>query len=88
MDVALIIAQEKKILDCLLNSVLNCSGVNNFNYSVSVHYSFIYSCIHCLYLIITLLVINGHVGMESIPVCIGQKEGKPQLILSIEANHC
>lgn len=49
-----------------LKSVLNCSGVNNFNYSVSVHYSFIYSYIHCLYLMITLLVINGHAGMDSI----------------------
>lgn len=49
-----------------LKSVLNCSGVNNFNYSVSVHYSFIYSYIRCLYLMITLLVINGHAGMDSI----------------------
>lgn len=72
-----------------LNSVLNRSGVNNFNYSVSVHYTFIYSCIHWLYLIITLLVINGHVGIESVPVCIGQKEGKTQLTgcQSIAANH-
>lgn len=56
-----------------LNSVLNRSAVNNFNYSVLVHYSFIYSCIHCLYLIITSLVINGHVGIESTLVC---REGK------------
>lgn len=46
---------------------------NIFNYSVSLHYSFIYSCIHCLYLIITLLGINGHVGIESQPA---RSEGK------------
>jgi len=55
-----------------LNSGLNGSGVNNFNYLVSVHYSFIYSCIHCFYLIITLLLINGHEEIELIPVCNGQ----------------
>lgn len=30
------------------------NGVNNFNYLVSLHYLFIYSCVRCLYLIITL----------------------------------
>lgn len=62
MDDNLIIAQKKKTWMSLSN-VLNHSGVNNFNYSVLVHYSFIYSCIHCLYLIITLLIIKVHAGM-------------------------
>lgn len=33
---------------------------------------------------------NVHVGIESIPVCTGQKEGKPQLTgcQSIAANYC
>lgn len=63
-----------------LSNVLNHSGVNNFNYSVLVHYLFIYSCIHCLYLIITLLIIKVRAGMESITVCNGKKEGKASVV--------
>lgn len=47
------------------------NGVNNFNYLVSLHYLFIYSCVRFLYLIITLLCVNGHVGIESKPACRG-----------------
>lgn len=41
--------------------------LNNLNYPVSVHYTFIYSTFHCLHLVITLFVIKGHAGMEPIP---------------------
>lgn len=73
-----------------LDNVLKCSGVRNFNYSVSTHYLFIYSCIHCLYLIIALLSINSHVGILSKPACNEGKKGKPKLTgrQFNAANHC
>lgn len=59
--------RKKKSLNVFKNLFLNSNGVNNFNYPVSVHQTFIYSCFQCRYLVITLLVIKGHAGMEAIP---------------------
>lgn len=70
-----------------LSKVLNHSGVNNFNYSVLVHYSFIYSCIHCLYLIINFFF-KVHGGMESITACNGQKEGQCCQVASPLQQNC